>query len=385
MIEKLSSLITLPKRNSTRMTTKFTRQNISSLLLTLTLTWPSLAHAEYLITTIAGDGTSGYSGDGKLATTAQLNKPWGLALDSNNNLYVADSQNHRIRKIDTHGIITTIAGNGNAGYSGDGGPATAAKLNQPAGVALDHLGNLYIADTHNQVLRKVTLKGVITTIAGNNTPGYRGDGGPAKVAQFHQPTQLTIDEADNLYIADTNNHVIRKLDSHGIITTVAGNNTPGYSGDHGPAIAAQLQYPQDVSLDLQSNLYIADSNNHLVRKIDQSGNITTVAGNNTQGYSGDGKIATAAQLDWPTSVAITRSGNLLYLSDSHNYRIRQVNTTGQITTVAGNGTIGYSGNKGVATVAQLSQVFKVMVDNTGNLYISDTNNHRLRKLASSPK
>jgi sugar lactone lactonase YvrE len=367
------------------MTTKFTRQNISSLLLTLTLTWPSLAHAEYLITTIAGDGTSGYSGDGKLATTAQLNKPWGLALDSNNNLYVADSQNHRIRKIDTHGIITTIAGNGNAGYSGDGGPATAAKLNQPAGVALDHLGNLYIADTHNQVLRKVTLKGVITTIAGNNTPGYRGDGGPAKVAQFHQPTQLTIDEADNLYIADTNNHVIRKLDSHGIITTVAGNNTPGYSGDHGPAIAAQLQYPQDVSLDLQSNLYIADSNNHLVRKIDQSGNITTVAGNNTQGYSGDGKIATAAQLDWPTSVAITRSGNLLYLSDSHNYRIRQVNTTGQITTVAGNGTIGYSGNKGVATVAQLSQVFKVMVDNTGNLYISDTNNHRLRKLASSPK
>lgn len=364
------------------MTSKLTTKYLSLIL--LTLTWSSLANAEYLITTIAGDGTSGYSGDGKLATTAQLNKPWGLALDSNNNLYVADSQNHRIRKIDTQGIITTVAGNGNAGYSGDGGPATAAKLNQPAGVALDHLGNLYIADTHNQVLRKVSPKGVITTIAGNNTPGYSGDGGPARVAQFHQPTQLAIDDADNLYIADTNNHVIRKIDSHGIITTVAGNNTPGYSGDHGPATAAQLQHPQDVSLDQQGNLYIADSNNHLIRKIDLSGNITTVAGNNTQGYSGDGKIATVAQLDWPTSVAIARSNNL-YLSDTHNYRIRQVNTTSQITTVAGNGTLGYSGNKEVATVAQLGQVFKVIVDNTGNLYISDTSNHRLRQLTSSPK
>jgi sugar lactone lactonase YvrE len=380
------------------MTSKLATKNISWILLTLTLSGSSLSpclffslstihyplSTIYLITTIAGDGTSGYSGDGTLATTAQLNKPWGLVLDSNNNLYVADSQNHCIRKIDTQGIITTVAGNGNSGYSGDGGPATAAKLNQPAGVALDHLGNLYIADTHNQVLRKVTPKGVITTIAGNNTPGYRGDGGPAGIAQFHQPTQLAIDEADNLYIADTNNHVIRKIDSHGIITTVAGNNTPGYSGDHGPAIAAQLQQPQDVSLDQQGNLYIADSNNHLIRKIDLSGNITTVAGNNTQGYSGDGKIATAAQLDWPASVAIARSGNL-YLSDTHNYRIRQVNTTGHITTVTGNGTLGYSGNKEVATVAQVSQVFKVIVDNTGNLYISDTNNHRLRKLTSSPK
>ena len=214
-----------------------------------------------IITTIAGNGIAGYSGDGGLATNAELNNPYGVAVDSNGNIYIADTNNNRIRKVNsTTGIITTIAGNGTAGYSGDGGLATNAELYYPYGVAVDSNGNIYIADTYNNRIRKVnSTTGIITTIAGNGTAGYSGDGGPATNAQLNYPYGVAVDSSGNIYIADTDNNRIRKVNSTtGIITTIAGNGNPGYSGDGGPATNAELYDPSGVAVDSNGNIYIAD-------------------------------------------------------------------------------------------------------------------------------
>ena len=248
-------------------------------------------------------------------------------MDGAGNLYISDQSNQRIRKVTAAtGIITTVAGNGTAGYSGDGGPATSAELNFPAGVAVDSAGNLYIADYNNSVIRKVHTSGIMTTVAGNGTGGYSGDSGPATSAELYLPIGVAVDGAGNLYIADTGNQHIRKVDASGIITTVAGNGTAGYSGDGGLAISAQLDRPTSAAVDSAGNLYIADTGNQRIRKVNASGIITTVAGNGTNGYSGDSGPATIAELYNPVGVAVDGAGNL-YIADLSNQRIREVNVT----------------------------------------------------------
>ncbi|MFB5761966.1 cadherin-like beta sandwich domain-containing protein [Paenibacillus medicaginis] len=331
------------------------------------------------ISTAAGNGTSGYSGDGGAATTAQLANPTGVATDSSGNLYIADYANNRVRKVDSSGNISTVAGTGSEGYSGDGRAATTAQLNNPFGVAVDNSGNLYIADFNNNRIRKVDSLGNISTVAGTGSEGYSGDGRAATTAQLAGPTGVAVDNSGNLYIADFMNNRIRKVDSSGNISTVAGTGENGYSGDGGAATTAQLSDPQGVAVDSSGNLYIADRGNNRIRKVDSSGNISTVAGTGEWGYSGDGGAATTAQLYYPFDVAVDSSGNL-YIADAINQRIRKVDSLGNISTVAGTGEAGYSGDGGAATTAQLNNPFGVAVDNSGNLYIADFNNNRIRKV-----
>jgi sugar lactone lactonase YvrE len=325
---------------------------------------------------IAGVGRSGFSGDGGLATSAQLAFPMGLALDAAGNLFVVDSSNNRIRRVTPAGIISTIAGTGTSGFSGDGGPAISARLNEPAGVAVDAAGNLFIADTDNNRIRKVTPAGIISTVAGTEAYGFAGDGGPATSAQLASPGGLAVDTTGSLFIADTLNYRIRKVTPAGIISTVAGRGEPGFSGDGGPATSAQFWFPSAVALDAAGNLFIADDR---IRKVTPAGIISTVAGNGISGFSGDGGPATSAQLDEPVGVAVDAVGNL-FVADSSGNRVRKVSPTGIISTVAGNGTSGFSGDGGPATSAQLQEPQAVAVDAAGNIFIADTNNHRIRKV-----
>ncbi len=279
-----------------------------------------------IITTIAGNGISDFSGDSGLAINATLNYPNGVSLDANGKLYIADALNNRIRMIDLNtNIITTVAGNGNAGYSGDIGPAIFAELNIPEGLYAEPSGNVYIADEINNVIRKLdALAGTIVTIAGNGSAGYSGDNGLATNARLNQPNGVYEDNANNLYIADSRNAVIRKVDlSTGIISTIAGNGTAGYSGDSGLAINAELYQPVGVTMDYYGNVYIADINN-TVRKVDvASGKIFTIAGNGNPGCLGDGGPPQNALLTGPNGVAFDQSGNL-YIADEWDNRVRAV-------------------------------------------------------------
>ena len=329
-----------------------------------------------VISTIAGDGTDGFNGDGGPAVAAQLNFPWSVAPDGAGNLYIADASNHRIRKVDAAGVISTIAGDGTRGFGGDGGPAAAARLTSPRNVAPDGAGNLYIADTWNRRIRKVDAAGVISTVAGG---GSVGDGGAAAAAQLNIPRDVAPDGSGNLYIADSRNHRIRKVDAAGVISTVAGDGTEGFGGDSGPAAAAQLRFPRDVAPDGSGNLYIADASNHRIRKVDAAGVISTVAGDGTEGFGGDGGPAAAAQLRFPWGVAPDGSGNL-YIADASNHRIRKVDAAGVISTVAGDGTEGFGGDGGPAVAAQLRFPRDVAPDGSGNLYIADSGNYRIRKV-----
>lgn len=332
-----------------------------------------------IIETVAGNGTAGYSGDGGSATQAKLSFPAGTAMDASGNLYIADSGNHRIRKVDTNGVISTLAGTGASGYSGDGGSAPEAKLYFPEGVAVDAGGNLYIADTSNHRIRKVNTNGIITTVAGNGVDGYSGDDGLAIQAKLSNPFDVVVDVSGNVYIADTANNRIRKVDTNGIITTVAGTGTYGYSGDGGPAVQAKIAFPEGVAVDALGNLYIADTSNYCIRKVDPSGIITTVAGAGSYGFSGDGGPATNARLAYPYRVSVDSKGNL-YLSDYLNNRVRRVDTSGIITTVAGNGDYSYRGDGGPPTEAGLAYPVGVALDASGNLYIGDRSNQRIRKV-----
>jgi uncharacterized protein (TIGR03437 family) len=333
----------------------------------------------YIIFTAAGNGTLGYTGDNSAAASAELHGPYGVAADSAGNLYIADSGNQRIRRV-ANGVISTAAGNGTLGYSGDNGPATAAQLNTPYGVAVDSAGNLYIADSGNNVIRKLS-NGVITTVAGNGTSGYTGDNGPATSAQLNTPSWVAVDSAGNLYITDVGNNVVRKVSvSNGVITTVAGNGTYAFGGDNGPATGAAFYQPMGVAVDSAGNLYIADTGNQRIRKV-SNGTITTVAGNGTYGFSGDGASATSAELYQPMGVAVDSAGNL-YIGDTVNNRIRKV-SNGVINTVAGNGTGGYGGDGGAATIAELNEPVGVALDSAGNLYTADFVNNRVRLLSSS--
>ncbi|MHC1685848.1 MAG: DUF4073 domain-containing protein [Clostridiaceae bacterium] len=333
------------------------------------------------ISTVAGSGTQGYSGDGGAATSAQIATPTGVAVDSSGNIYIADRLNNRIRKVDTSGNISTVAGSATGGYSGDGGAATSAQLYSPYGVAVDSSGNIYIADTLNNRIRKVdATSGNISTVAGGGAE--IGDGGPATSAQLYQPHGVAVDSSGNIYIADRLNYCIRKVDTSGNISTVAGIITePGYSGDGGAATSAKLNNPIGVAVDSSGNIYIADTYNNRIRKVDTSGNISTVAGEGTRSYSGDGGAATSAKLNRPNGVVVDSSGNI-YIADTDNNRIRKVDTSGSISTVAGTGTQGYSGDGGAATSAQLKWPFGIALDSIGNILFADNGNHRIREVAA---
>ena len=434
-----------------------------------------------VITTVAGNGISGFSGDGGAATDASLYGPESISTDGSGNLYIADTKNHRIRKVDPSGIITTVAGASFDGFSGDGGPATGESLDSPSGVFADGSGNLYIADTKNHRIRKVDPSGIITTVAGNGTEGFTGDGGAATDASLDSPNSVFVDGSGHLYIADWGNQRIRKMDASGIITTVAGGREGNYGyvpwytpwddgdaatdaslgeprgvfvdgsgnlyiadarsdrigkvdpsgiistvaaglgdlrgifgdgsgdlyivssyriwkrdlsgatstvagggglGDGGAATDATLYAPGCIFVDGSGNLYIVDMGNNRIRKVDASGNISTVAGNGDYGFSDDGGAATDASLGEPGGIFVDGSGDL-YIADMGNNRIRKVDASGTISTIAGNGDHGFSGDGGPATRASMSHPENVSVDASGNLYIADSENNRIRKVDAS--
>ena len=352
------------------------------------------------ITTVAGGGSYPISdyGDGGPATSAVLGGPSGVVVDRAGNIYIADPGTERIRKVNTAGIISTVAGaavNGvpGSGFFGDGGPATSALFDNPVSVAVDSAGNIYIADSGNNRIRKVDTAGIINTVAGNGKYGFAGDGGPATSAELLYPGGVAVDRAGNIYIADHGNNRIRKVDTAGIITTVAGGTKVCqepycFSGDGGPATSAQLAQPSGVAVDSAGNIYIADTFNNRIRKVDTFGIINTIAGNgyfNMDGYpngyggfSGDLGLATSAALNEPLGVAVDSAGNL-YIADTNNQRIRMVNTSGIIYTVAGNGNNGFTGDGGPATSAELNAPGSVAGElGPGNIFIADSANARIR-------
>jgi sugar lactone lactonase YvrE len=300
-----------------------------------------------IITTVAGNGTGGFSGDGGPAAMAELHNPYGIAVDNSGVLYIADTLNNRIRKV-VNGTITTVAGNGAPSYSGDGGLATGAGLNNPTGVAVDNLGNLYIADQRNNRIRMVQSSGIITTFAGNGTVGNFGDGGPATGAELYYPTGIAV-SGSNLYIADTDNQRVRTVSS-GTISTLIGSGSVGYNCNTGRATSVGLHSPTGVAVEA-TGIFVADYANQCIRE-DTAGIVSTVAGNGIGSYGGDGGPGTSAELNNPTGVALDSSGNL-YIADSVNNRIRQIDSAGIITTIAGDGAAGYNGDSGPAGSAQL--------------------------------
>ncbi len=332
------------------------------------------------ITTIAGADSIAL-GDGGPATAAKLVHPYKVCMDGLGNIYIAERDGNRIRKINSAGIITTIAGTGASGYSGDNGPATSAKLNGPGTIAFDHVGNIYIGDYYNYCVRKIDTGGIIRTIAGTGTAGFNSDGIPATAAQLSGPSGLIVDSGGNVYISDEFNHRIRKIGPDGIINTIVGTGTPGYIGEGGPASAAQIDKPYEITLDSHNNLYIADWGNHVIRRINSSGIITTVAGNGGGGYDGDGGQATNAKLN-PTDVAVDQN-NSMYIADPGNNVIRKVNPSGIISTIAGVGLTGFSGDGGPSVLARLNFPVGVTLDNQGNIYVADFGNGRVRFITSA--
>jgi streptogramin lyase len=390
---------------------------------------------------VAGNGTSGFTGDGKPAINAQLNNPSGVWVDSSGEIYIADSGNHRIRKVGSGGNITTVAGNGTAGYSGDNGPATSAQLNNPAGIAVDGSGNIFIADTGNHAIRKVnaTTRNIERVagpapVAGLGTAGYSGNGESAVSALLNSPYGVYVSPAGHIYIADTNNCWIRKVDaSSKNISKVAGKTLAvspwspvcDYSGDGGLATSAGLSYPRDVYVRESTGetvITTADTGNHRIRSFLEGGNIATITGTGVAGYSGDGGLATSAKIDTPRGVTIKSTGELIiadslnsslrqvasgiistmtgtgtpafdqprhialdaggnvYVADMSNHRVRRMDPSGRVTTVAGTGTAGYSGDNVPATSAQLNGPASVAVDGSGNIFIADTRNCIIRKV-----
>jgi len=346
-----------------------------------------------IITTVVGGGTNGL-GDGGSAIAASLNGPFDVNFDTKGNMYIADAGNNRIRKVNTLGTITSVAGNGTLAFSGDGGQATGAEFSTPQSIAIDAAGNLYIADFGNHRVRMVNSTGLINTVVGagsNSTVGIVGAGGQATAAYISLPEGVALDANGNLFVADYFNNNIYNVNNAGIINVFAGaiNANVGYSGDGGLATAALLSEPTAVAFDALGNLYISDSENNVIRKISTSNIITTVVGNGFDastgqgGFSGDGGQATSAELDFPTGrIAVDKVGNLFF-ADSYNNRVRKVSTLGIITTIAGNGTQGFSGDGGPAINAVLSSPGGVALDSLGNLYIVDNGNSRIRMISNA--
>ncbi len=350
---------------------------IRSRLLTATLLLiSSYLHAQ-TINPFAGNHTAGYTGNGMAATTATCYAPAGVAADTNGNIYFCEIGNSVVRKVNATGIISTVAGTGVQGFSGNGGPATAAQINQPTSVAIDDTGNIYFTDDGNNMIRKVNTAGIITTIAGTGTAGYFGDNGFAVNAELSQPSGVAIDRKGNIYIADVYNHAVRMIDTSGKIKTIAGDGTPGYSGNGTSAVIAQLKYPKGVAVDTFGNIFIVDQGNSTIRRINPAGIIIAFAGCDTAGYSGDGDYGYNAKLSGPTEVTIDKAGNV-YIADFGNHVIRKVKPSGFISTYAGNGSSGYSGDGGNALSAQMAGPYGVAADKNGKLYITDEINNVVR-------
>ena len=331
------------------------------------------------ITTFAGNGTAGFAGDGGPAIQAQINRVVGLAADAQGNIYLAEELNNRVRKVDTNGVITTFAGTGAAGFSGDNGLAAQAQLNGPLGLCVAPSGDIYVNDQGNKRVRKISPAGTITTVAGNGAASHSGDGGPATAAGMVIPIRCAVDKSGNLFIVDQGAHRVRKVDTSGGISTFAGNGSQGFSGDGGPAAQAAMNNPTAAATDAAGNLYVTDQSNQRIRRIDSTGTIQTVAGNGNTSFSGDGGPATAAAMNFPGGIVLD-SSNALYIVDTLNQRIRKV-SGGNISTIAGTGAAGYSGDGGPALQAQVNNPFAIAIDGAGNLYIGDTINNRIRKIA----
>ena len=335
-----------------------------------------------VITTVAGSGGAGYSGDGGSAARAELNAPRGVYVDPAGAIYIADTDNNRIRMVDSLGVITTVVGTGTSGFSGDGGAATDAMLSSPGAVFVDPTGWLYVADTGNDRIRVIDGLGVVTTMAGGGT-GI-GEGGPATAAKLSAPSGVFVDSLGVLYVSDTDNHRIRKIDPSRTIITTAGTGTAGLAGDGGPATAASLEAPRGLFATGDGSLYFSDSGNHRVRKVDPLGVITTVAGKSGRGFAGDGGLATEAALDTPSGVSVGTAGEIL-IADSGNNRIRTVSGTGTITSTVGAGPVGsytdaYFGDGGHAAAAGLDSPVGIFVGGSGDVLICDTDNERVRRI-----
>jgi hypothetical protein len=331
------------------------------------------------ISTVAGSDPFGdFTGDGGPATAAALNDPSGVAVMPDGGYLIADAGNDRVRRVFPDGTINTVAGTGMYGFSGDGGPATAAALQAPIGVAVMHDGGFLIADAAAARVRRVSPTGIITTVAGTGTRGISGDGGPATAAQIYDPQGVAAMPDGGFLIAD-GNYVVRRMSSTGIITTVAGTGVPGSAGDGGPATAAQLNVPNAVAVTADGGFLIADTGNRRIRRVSPTGIITTVAGTGVQGSSGDGGAATAAQLNYPAGLATTPEGGFL-IADWFGNRVRWVSPTGVITTVAGTGTssVFTNGDGGPATAANLTMPYAVATTPTGGFLIAESGNAAIR-------
>jgi uncharacterized protein (TIGR03437 family) len=319
-----------------------------------------------VLSTFAGTGIPSYSGDGGAPTAAQLSGPSGVAVAATGLVYISDTQNQRVRAVPAGGSISTLAGTGTAGFNGDIALPRTAQLNLPHGLAADTLGNWYVADTANNRIRKVQPGGNLFTIAGNGNASYFGDGGPATMGSVNQPQGVAVDAAGNVYIADTLDHAVRKVTPDGAIHTLAGTGNPGYSGDGGPANKARLSLPSAVAVDANGNIYVADTGNNEVRRIDPAGTITTVD--------------TGGLLSGPRGVAVDRAGNV-YIADTGNHRVRRVSPGAPVTTIAGNGACCYAGDGAMALDSMLNQPWAVAVDAGGNVYVADAANNAVRILS----
>ncbi len=340
-------------------------------------------HSQIIIT-IAGNGSGIYNGDSISSTQAQF-LPSALAIDKAGNLFISDLDNSRIRKINRNGIISTVAGNGVSGFSGDGGLATAARLSYPWGIVLDSSGNLFICNDGVSRIRKVTLDGIINTVAGIDTVnggGYNGDTIPAINAQLLHPTCIALDSIGNLYISDQSLR-IRKVNTDGIITTIAGTGLSGYSGDGGLAVNAEIGDPIAIIADKTGSIYFTDVDNNVIRKVDKNGIITTVAGNGVAGYAGDGGSAKLATLNNPFGLAMSNEGTL-FIADTYNHAVRKIDAMGIISTFIGDGSSGFSGDGGTAKNARLNFPVALAFDNMNDLIIADYGNARIRKVTAAP-
>ena len=335
------------------------------------------------ISTTAGTGQAAFGGDGGPATKAKLNLPTGVAEDAAGNLYIADTLNFRIRKVTTAGIISTIAGTGSPGFSGDGGLAVNAKLASPESPAVDSSGDVYFADSGNNRVREILANGKIKTIAGNGTCGSSGDGGKATLAELCDPTAVAIAAGGRIYIADTGNNKIRAVEAGGIISTYAGTGTFGSAGDGGAATSAELGSPSGIAISSLGDLFIADTSNNKIREVKPSGKISTFAGTGSGAFAGDGGLATAAKIDHPEGVGVDALGNV-YIADSFNFRIRVVIPKGDIFTYAGTGIAGFSGDGGPATNARINVVSGDLAVDANDVYFTDTVNMRVRRIQGGP-
>ncbi|MEO5925488.1 MAG: IPT/TIG domain-containing protein [Bryobacteraceae bacterium] len=341
------------------------------------------AQQAFTINTVVGIGTAGFSGDAAAANLAQVNFPTAITRSASGTLYIADTFNIRIRTVQTDGIIRTVAGTGTRGFSADGTAAATALISSPYGVAVDAAGNIYFSDSLNMMIRKVSTTGTVTRIAGTGVQGFGGDGGNAVDALLNLPTGLAVDSAGNIYVADTQNHRIRKITTDGKISTVFGTGQPSYDGDGKPGDQAPIYYPESVALDSAGNLYVADTFNHRIRKL-TAGIASTVAGNGTAAFKGDGGQAASASLNYPRGVFVDASGNVL-IADSLNNRIRMVTENKVIRTIAGAGFFGDAGDGGLASLALLRYPRAVISDGSGGYLVLDTDNQRIRQLTPIPQ